>query len=46
MHPSFPGVALAVLEQLTIIEGVKTDDGQTETGSGTVAAGKSSLCYC
>jgi len=40
------GVALAVLEQLTIIEGVKTDDGQTETGSGTVAAGFQNFLIC
>ena len=33
------GVALAILEQLTIIGDIKADNGQTETGSGTVAAG-------
>jgi hypothetical protein len=31
----FPGVLLAILEKLTIIKAIKSDDGTLETQSGT-----------
>ncbi|XP_023334469.1 transmembrane protein 184B [Eurytemora carolleeae] len=40
------GVLLAILEKLTIIEAIITEDGVTETQSGTVSAGFQNFLIC